>query len=619
MCGIAGLILADGRTVDRDVIVSMTETLRHRGPDGSGVFVEKNVGLGHRRLAVIDTSEAANQPLFNEDGSIAVVFNGEIYNFQKIREELIGKGHRFSTRSDTEVLLHSWEEYGPECLDHLRGMFAFCIYDSKKGVAFLARDRLGKKPIFYSCGSGFFAFASEVKALVGLPHIDKGLDPTAVVQFTTYGYSLGERTIYRGIRKLPPGHYAKVEIRTAQPVPQIKRYWEFSVAPDYGPSEEEWLEEMEYVLSDAVRLRLISDVPLGALLSGGVDSSLVAALMARNSSDRVETFNIGFKEKTFDESSYAAAVSRYLGTENHLEIITPNALEILPDLVRAYDEPFGDASAIPTYYLSRMTRQHVTVALSGDGGDETFLGYERYRIAPKLLGMGRVLTPAGKGLSNLAARVLPYGSRVRRGLECLAKEDRDLYNYFLGYRRERLSLLREEVLEDLSETGAEEILKDWHVDGSTVLRFQNCDVRHYLADDILAKVDRASMYHSLEVRCPLLDQDFVELATRIPPEMKLNRSGGKSILKKLARRYLPAELSERPKQGFSVPLNHWFRGDLEGMLKEILADHSSHVWEWYDKEVVSRRIRGLFIPGSDSGAVLWRLVFFHSWCRGHLT
>ena len=355
MCGIAGIVLRPGATVDEPTLRTMTDALQHRGPDAGGIHIDRNAGLGHRRLSIIDTTTAANQPLFNEDGSVAVVFNGEIFNFQDLTPELTAKGHRFTTRSDTEVIVHAWEEYGPNCLERFRGMFAFAVYDSRQDIIFMARDRLGKKPLFYISSPDRFAFGSEIKALLALPGFDKELDIAAFGEYAAYGNSLGERTIFRHVHKLPPAHYLLLNTCDRSLTPQISCYWDSKPQPDYKPTEQEWLEELDRTLSESVRLRMISDVPLGAFLSGGIDSSLVAAYMGKHSK-HVKTFTIGFKESSHDESPHAAAVARHLGTDHHMEYVTPDAMQILPELVAAYDEPFADSSALPTFYLSRMTR-----------------------------------------------------------------------------------------------------------------------------------------------------------------------------------------------------------------------------------------------------------------------
>jgi len=619
VCGIAGMVLRPGKAVDETVLEKMTSALRHRGPDAGGLFRDGPVGLGHRRLSIIDTSSAANQPLFNEDGSVVVVFNGEIYNFQELVEELTARGHRFRTRSDTEVIVHAWEEYGAGCLARFRGMFAFALHDRNQGRLFLARDPFGKKPLFYAASPHGLAFASEIKSLRTLPGFDAALDLAALGEYTAYGHSLGERTIFRDVRKLPPAHYLLLDTRAAEARPEVLRYWDLRPRPDPVPSQEEWLDEMDRVLSEAVRLRMISDVPLGAFLSGGIDSSLVVAYMVKHSTAPVKTFTIGFREPSHDESQHARAVARHLGTEHHVEYVTPNAVEVLPRLVEAYDEPFADPSALPTWYLSQMTRRHVTVALSGDGGDELFLGYDRYAWCYGIERAARLMTGAGRRLARVAARAVPAGTRGKGLLRRLAAPGFDAYNDFMGYCDASLSFLRPDVRRVLPPAGAGKMASDFRrLDELPIPeRYQYLDLFNYLPEDILVKVDRASMAHSLEVRCPILDAEFAELAARIPLGMKFSRWQGKRILKRLAYRHVPRAILDRPKMGFGVPLGRWFQGELEVALRDMVADAGSPTWQYFDRDVTARRVREHVEHQVDWGLGLWRLLFFHAWSRSH--
>ena len=592
----------------------MTEARRRRGPDAQGLFVKDNVALGHRRLTIIDTSEAANQPMANEDGRVITVFNGEIYNFAALRAELERRGHAFRTRSDTEVLVHGWEEYGPALVQRLRGMFAFAILDLGTRRLFLARDRLGKKPLYYAVTDEAFLFGSELKAIrEALP--DPGpLDRVALVQYATYGNTLGERTIFERIRRLPPAHHLVLDVAAAPAAPRIERYWQLRLEPDRAPTEEEWLERVDASLSEAVRLRLISDVPLGAFLSGGIDSSLVVAYMRRHAST-VETFTIGFQAASHDESGYAAEVARALGTEHHMERVTPDALAILPDLVEAYDEPFADASAIPTYYLCRMTRRHVTVALSGDGGDELHAGYNRYLKAPYLEAAATLVTSVGRRLAGRAARVAPVGLKGRLLLERLPLSGFPLYNDLMGFTGMHLALLRSEVRAGLPAGPETSMASAFARASERVPAMQDADLHHYLPDDILVKVDRASMWHSLEVRCPLLDQEFVELSARIPAALKIRGLTGKRLLRKLLYRHLPRALVDRPKMGFGAPLGAWLKAELSPALDEMLADRRSPMWDWFDPRVAADYARLHRRRLHDLESALWRLLFFHAWIR----
>jgi asparagine synthase (glutamine-hydrolysing) len=620
MCGITGLLNKTKIPVDKSELQEMTERLHHRGPDASGIFLKDNVGLGIKRLSIIDLSEQANQPMFNEDGSIVIVFNGEIYNYKELMKILRAKGHRFTSQSDTEVIVHAWEEYGVDCVLYFRGMFAFALYDINKKKIFIARDRLGKKPLFYYSDQTQFIFASEIKAIKSVPGTDMEISINALCEYAAYGYSLGEDTIYKNIHRLLPAHYITIDLNTDNFNLLKEQYWNIKIKPDYRLTEEDWLDEMDKVLSDAVHLRMTSDVPLGAFLSGGIDSSLVAAYMTRHNPGGVKTFTIGFKEDAYDESGNAAAIARHLKTDHHCEIVTPSALEILPDLVDTYDEPFADSSAIPTFILCKLTRRHVTVVLSGDGGDEFFLGYPRYPLIYKSYILSQRITRFGRGMSRLISRALPYGKLGKRSLERLSMSEFDQYNHAMGYSAENLGLLRDTVLNSLPVSDEGKMNSDFwsQQDLSLLERYQYSDIVNYLPEDILVKVDRASMQHSLEVRCPLLDQEFVELAARIPHEMKLSGFNGKMILKKLAQKYIPKEMLDRPKKGFGVPLGQWFKGELASSLRGILADTGNPMWDYYDRKRVTKRVFTHLGKKVDSSAVLWRLLYFHRWCQKYL-
>jgi asparagine synthase (glutamine-hydrolysing) len=613
--------------VDRRLVEAMAEILRHRGPDAAGYFFDGNVGFGHRRLTIIDTSEAANQPMFNEDGSVVVVYNGEIYNFQQLAEELVASGHRFRTRCDTEVIVHAWEEWGRRSVERFRGMFAFALYDAGRRQLFLARDRLGKKPLYYSLSPRRLAFASEIKALRLVPEISSDLDFQALGEYATYGYPLGERTIYCEVRRLPPAHTLRVSISGDILAPEIESYWEVKPAPDETLSEEDWLDRLDETLSQAVRLRLISDVPLGAFLSGGIDSSLVVAYMAEHSPGKVQTFTMGSPEASHDESAWGRAVAEHLGTDHHMQMVTPDAVGALENLVDTYDEPFADESAIPTFHLAKLTRQHVKVALSGDGGDESFLGYPRYFRSLALERIGRLLTPAGRRLVGTFSERLPYSSRLRLPLQRVSRTGFDLYNHAMGYCDELLELLHSDVRRQLLPAARGKMARDFDRCESpeALARYADVDLKNYLPDDILVKVDRASMYHSLEVRCPLLDHELVELAARVPTRLKRRGTTGKWILRRLLRRHLPAALIDRPKRGFGVPLSAWFQSELAPMLERMVADRRSPMWRYFDHAAVSRRFalhqssradlyRGLWgLP-----AALWRALFFYHWSGRNL-
>ena len=621
MCGIAGIINAKGRPVDAQLVEAMTNVLRHRGPDAAATYIDRNVGLGHRRLSVIDTSDAAIQPMFNEDGKVVVIFNGEIYNFRALRQELESLGHQFRTRSDTEVIVHAWEQFGPGCLTRLRGMFALAVYDARRREVFLARDRLGKKPLYYRQTPRCMAFASEIKALRCLPGFSRELDLDGLGEYVSYGHTLGPRTIYQHVRRLPPAHYLHMSVAGDRLEPKIERYWALTPNSDPTCSEDEWLERIDSEISEAVRLRLVSDVPLGAFLSGGIDSSLIVAYMTRHAQEPVRTFTMGFREPSHDESSYAAAVARHLGVEHSLQVVEPNAVDVLDDLIDVYDEPFADESAIPTFYLCQLTRRNVTVALSGDGGDETFLGYDRYPFSHWMHRLGRGITPLGRSLLGALSRRLPYHARLRRPVQRMSYTDFDLYHHAMGYSDEMLELLRKDVRAALSPPNETKMALDYaRCNGMPIPdRYAYTDLHNYLPDDILVKVDRASMHHSLEVRCPLLDHKVVELAAMIPWHFKLRGLTGKRLLRTLLRRFLPDELIQRPKRGFGVPLVTWFRNELKPMLEHMIADDHHDMWLYFDRAAVERRVAAHWMGRADLHASLWRSLFFYHWSSKHVS
>lgn len=618
MCGITGIVAPPGRAVDPERLRSMTDTLWHRGPDSDGYLVEGNVGLGHRRLTIIDLSKEADQPLYNEDGAVALTFNGEIYNFQALRRELEERGHRFRSHGDSEVLVHLWEEEGPELLGRLRGMFALALWDRRAGRLLLARDRLGKKPLYWARTPEGFLFASELAALRDHPAVSREVDPAAVGELVVYGHVAGEGAIYRGVRRLPPG--CRLVLDTADPAlePRVERYWTYRPAPEEDLEPEAWLDRVDETLAEAVRLRMIADVPLGAFLSGGIDSSLVVSHMARLAPGRVKTFAIGFREAGWDESAHARAVAEHLGTEHETEVVTPDAVAILPELVATYDEPFADPSAIPTWYLCRSARREVKVALSGDGGDELFFGYQRYIECATLERWSRRLGPPGRGLARLAGRAFPEGSFAGRGLDRVSRRGFDLYHHALGWSPVYLSLLAPETRAALERRGGgalEEAFRQAGRDGGLPFlhRCQAADLAHFLPDQILVKVDRASMRHALEVRCPLLDQEVAGLAARMPARRQVGRGGQKLLLRRLAYRHLPRELLERPKQGFAVPLDRWFRRELAPRVEEALADERAAVWRWLDRKRAERRFAHHRAGRVDAGPALWRILVLHAW------
>ncbi len=619
MCGIAGLVRPAGQSAVLEEVVAMRDAMAHRGPDAVGHLIDDNVGLGHRRLSVIDTSSAADQPLFNEDRQVSVVFNGEIFNYEALCDELAAAGHRFGSRSDTEALVHGWEEWGPAVVSRLRGQFAFALWDRRQRTLFLARDRFGQKPLHYAATAEGFFFASEIKGLLAHPAVSAELDPAGLGQAMVWGHTAAETTAYAEIRRLLPGHTLTLAVDGPRDL-RILPYWSFEPCPDPDLDAEAWLEQLDATIAEAVRLRLIADVPLGAFLSGGIDSSLVVAHMVRQAGGAVRSFAVGFAEGDYDESQHAAAVAAHLGTDHRSDRVTPDAVAVLPQLVAAYDEPYGDASAIPTWYLSQSTRRHVTVALSGDGGDELFFGYTRYAQSATLARWGELASPAGRQLARWASRLLPRGSYVGRALDRLSHTDAELYLHALGYSSAHLALLTPAVREALGPPAAQRIARQFDRFGELpfVERCRFADLGHYMTDDVLTKVDRASMAHSLEVRCPLLDHEVAEVAARRPAAPQMQGGVLKRSLRDLAYRYVPRELLDRPKQGFSVPLEHWFRGPLQPVMQAVLADQTSPIWEYYERREATRRFSHHLAGRLDASPVLWRLLFAHAWAEQRL-
>lgn len=582
MCGICGKLdfATDGR-VGEALIQAMCDTISHRGPDEHGVYVRGRVGLGHRRLSIIDLS-TGQQPMSNERRDLWIVFNGEIYNFQELRQDLERRGYRFHSTSDTEVIVHLYDEYGPACVRHLRGMFAFALWDQRRQRLVLARDRLGQKPLFYALTEQALVFASEIKAILQDAVLPREMNLTAMYHFLTYQYVPPPDTMFQGISELPPAHTLICENGAVW----IERYWNLSYLPKYELGEGEILERAEHLIQEAVKLRLISDVPLGAFLSGGIDSSLVVAYMAQFSDRPVKTFSIGFEEKVFNELPYARMVAERYATEHHEFIVKPNALEILPKLIWHFDQPFGDSSAIPTFYLSEMTSRHVKVALNGDGGDESFAGYWRYlgyapvryyRILPQPL-RSAILRPAIDRLagSPVARQWMPKTIRRAKFLSDLSfKPQEDLYARMLEIfdQEQKIDLLSADLRRQFADLNSlTYMFRYFHSDqvDNLIDRMLYSDVMTYLPGDLLVKVDRATMAYGLEGRSPFLDHHVMEFAARLPADNKLRGSCLKYLLKKLGGHWLPPPIIRRRKQGFGVPLGQWFQHELRAMLHDIL-------------------------------------------------
>ncbi len=626
MCGITGIF--DSRTrreIDRGLLDRMNESQFHRGPDDGGLHLEPGVGLGHRRLSIIDLS-TGQQPLYNEDRSVVVVFNGEIYNYLELVPELQALGHVFRTRSDTEVIVHAWEAWGESCVERFRGMFAFAIWDRNRETLFLARDRLGVKPLYYAMlDDGTLIFGSELKALLAHPRLKRGIDPAAVEEDFAYGYVPEPRTIFRGARKLPPA--CTLALRRGDPLGEPREYWDVPFKPGPALTEQEAIEELTVRLRESVKIRLMSEVPLGAFLSGGVDSSGVVAMMAGLSADPVNTCSIAFADPAFDESRYAQAVAQRYHTRHRVEQVDPDDFGLVDKLASLYDEPYADSSAMPTYRVCELARKTVTVALSGDGGDESFGGYRRYRwhVNEERL-RSRLPLRLRKPLFGLLGRLYPKADwaprmfRAKSTLEALARSPVDAYFHSVSVLHDSLrsELFSERFRNELQGYAAVEVLRRHAARAPSdhpLSLVQYLDLKTYLVGDINTKVDRASMAHSLEVREPLMDHPLVEWLSNLPPGLKLRNGEGKYLLKKTLEPYLPAEILYRPKMGFSVPLAKWFRGPLrksvrDAVLGPVLADTG-----WFNARYLRRLVDEHQSGLSDYSTPLWTLMMFESFLR----
>ena len=601
----------------------MCQTIVHRGPDDEGIYARGPVGLGMRRLSIIDLS-GGRQPIHNEDQSVWVVFNGEIYNFPELRRELEARGHSFYTHSDTEVIVHLYEEMGAECFTKLRGMFAIALYDERKKTLLLGRDRLGKKPLYYAEHHGRLYFGSEIKTILAVAPELAEVDPQGVLDFFYFGYILDPLSSFRKIRKLPAGHWIEFKNNS---LGAAQQYWDVPAYGTYEPaSEEECLRELETRLEEAVRVRLISDVPLGALLSGGVDSSIVVALMARSSSSPVKTFSIAFNNQKFNEGEYARAVAQKFGTEHHELVVEADVEQTIHHLTGMLEEPFGDSSMIPTYHVSRMARQHVTVALSGDGGDELFAGYDRYLIGMNRLKFDRVPRWLGRAYRDHVHGLVPASAYGRNflwnGSLPAAGRYLDSMSYLPGLDRERGLFSPEFAAAAAKLPNPFEQGTLWHDQGPArdpLSRMQYLDTKSYLNGDILVKVDRMSMATSLEMRSPLLDHKFVEWAASLSAAWKFRGGTRKYILKKLAERVgVPRDVIYRKKQGFALPLEDWMRQGLKNDLLQILMEPRTTQRGYFQANAV-RRLVDEHISGrrAHTGAV-WCLLMFELWHRNFL-
>ncbi|MHC4398180.1 MAG: asparagine synthase (glutamine-hydrolyzing) [Planctomycetota bacterium] len=634
MCGITGAVwTAPDKAIDEATLRRMVAVLRHRGPDEDGCHTERfqsrpgygdvpGVALGHRRLSIIDL-QSGRQPMANEDGSVWVVFNGEIYNYRDLRRRLEGTGHRFRTQSDTEVIVHLYEDEGPKLLEHLNGMFALAVWDSRRPQLLLARDRLGQKPLVYRLEPDRLLFASELKSLLQVPGVPRRLDPQALDAYLTYQYVPHPQTIFQGIEKIPPGHYGVYRGGRLE----VRPYWR----PDFNVEEdrpaEEYAGQLREVMTSAVELRLQSDVPLGAFLSGGIDSTIVVGLMQKLSHEPARTFSIGFPVREYDETSYARQVAERFGTVHEEFRVEPSAVDVLPELVWHYDEPFADSSAIPTWYVSKLTRQHVTVALTGDGGDELFAGYPRYRAVWLASWFDRWPRWLRRTLANPYWQRLPASPRqkslrrrFKRFVEVLGKPPVRRYLEWIAIFNEtrRAELYTDEFLATLPDVDPLEFLKQATARcdrRDPVTSTSLVDLVTYLPCDLMTKVDVASMAHGLECRQPFLDYRVVELAAGMPLGRKFRRGRGKRILLDAFGDLIPKAVRRRSKMGFGVPLDHWFRGPLAGFAREVLLDPRTTRRGLFRPETTTRLLDDHLSGRFDHSYRLWSLLFLELWQR----
>ncbi len=633
MCGIAGFINVEHRPdeVEREAVLErMCRVIAHRGPDDQGTLIREQAALGMRRLSIIDL-QRGHQPLSNEDGTIWIVFNGEIYNYRELQRDLEAGGHRFNTCSDTEAIVHAYEEYGAEAVEYLRGMFAFAIWDQQRRELFMARDRTGKKPLYYTVTQqGTFIFGSELKCLFEHPEFVRKIDVVALDAYLSFGYVPDPLTIFRDVHKLPPAHYLTL---APGEQPRVTQYWDFPFGKTSEPGprrEEDYLDELRALLDEAVRVRLVADVPLGAFLSGGIDSSTVVGLMARHMNQPVKTFSIGFQEDSYDELEYARLAAKHFRTDHHEFIVTPDICQLVDELVWHFDEPFADSSALPTYMVSKLAREHVTVALSGDGGDELFAGYERYVVDRRRKGFARLPRFIRRGLIQPVSRNLPHGALGRNYLSNVALDSVDRYIDSVSL----ITLLSKQALysgdflaqldREYADNGA--IFRNRPTESFRILAAQvrtddpldallYLDSKTYLPGDILTKVDRMSMAVSLETRTPLLDHKLIEFVCGIPSSLKLNGEVTKSLFKRAVSELVPRELLERPKQGFGVPIQKWINQELREQIHGTLTGGRARGRGYFDSKHIELLLSEHERGRRDHSAQIWSLFMLELWHR----
>lgn len=621
MCGICGVLNFNGQTVDSNLIDGMCEKLVHRGPDSSGKYIGDNIGLGHRRLSIIDL-KSGNQPIHNENKTIWLIVNGEIYNYIELRSMLEKKGHVFYTQTDSEVIVHLYEQYQQECLEYLRGMFSFAIWDKQKKKLFIARDRTGQKPLVYWHDNNRFAFASELRSLLVAPWIKREVDPESLNLYLSFLYVPAPKTMFRNVKKLLPAHYLILENGKLE----IKKYWSLKAKVEPRKTIQDYQQGIIEHLDESVKLRLVSDVPIGVFLSGGIDSSAIVAQMSKHISN-IKTFSVGFENKLYNELEYAGIIARKFATDHHELIVKPKAIEIMPQLISHYGEPYADYSCIPTYYMARFAASHIKVALCGDGADESFSGYHRY-AATKLAGvfdlmpsfMRKIicqaafsLIPAGDDIRSLAWQSKRFFSSlgyspVRRYLNWIACFNRD----------QKKGLFREDFLSEINLDSDIDYLKNQYLTkkaGNFADITRQVDIDTYLPNDLLVKMDIATMANSLETRAPFLDHKFMEYAASIPHDLKLHNFKNKYILKKAFTNYLPSKIIRRKKQGFGIPIGQWFRNELKGYAYDVLLAKRSTGRGYFNKAYI-KSILDTHLEGStDNGYKLWTLLMFELWAR----
>jgi len=628
MCGITGVLYADRhRTPDKAVLKAMGDAIAHRGPDGEGFFKANNVGLVHRRLAIIDLA-GGNQPIANEDESVQVVFNGEIYNYPELKQQLESRGHIFRTNSDTEVLVHLYEEHGRGLVKHLRGMFAFALWDARKGELLLARDHLGQKPLFIYRDNEKLLFGSELKAILAHPNVDRSIAPEAIEDYLTFGVIPGERSIFARVKRLPAAH--TLVVSTNHFNMSAERYWQLSFDNEVTASNDEWKQRIDDKVRESVKTHLIADVPVGAFLSGGLDSSAIVASLADVVSEALQTFSIGFQEKRYSELPYAEEVARHFGTNHREAIVTPDAVRDLDELVYFYDEPFADASAIPTMAVARMASQHVKVCLSGDGGDEAFGGYARYShdlkeaaIRDRLPWLFRNMALRPLSVVWPKADWLPRPLRLKTLLQNLSADPAAAYaNTLSACRRQMRSRLLNRPFRRLlgghrPETYVEDAFQTGHRDALSGMLA--ADTNFLLPDDFLTKVDRASMAYGLEVRPPLIDVQLMELAASMPSRLKIRNGSKKWILKQVFQSRLPSKLAHRRKQGFELPVDAWLRGPLREQLEHVVLRKDAPIAEYINSDYANGIYKSHCNQTGRFGQVLWSLLVLGRWLEAYGT